>query len=255
MEFVDTHCHLSTAPPSTLPDLLEQARSSGITRLIDVGAGEGMMSAAKALAIAEKFPAVWASIGIHPHDAATFDNLRELESLAAHPKVVAIGETGLDFYRDWAPREAQVRLFEHSIAVARALRKPLIIHCRDAVEDTLRILKQDKAAEVGGVFHCYVGNGELAAELRDMNFLVSFTGILTFRKAAEIHEAARVIPLEQIMLETDMPYMAPEPFRGKQSEPKHVLLIAEKLAEIKGLSLEQIASVTTSNALRLFGLS
>ena len=190
-----------------------------------------------------------------PHDAGSFTELKHLETLAANPRVVAIGETGLDFYRDWAPKENQYRLFENTIAFAKEMRKPLIIHCRDAGEETLMILKKNGAADVGGVFHCYAEDAEFAERLADINFIVSFPGSLTFKNAVRVREAARNIPLERIMLETDAPYMAPEPHRGKPSEPAHVAHIALKLAEIKELPLEEVARVTSANAERLFHIS
>lgn len=255
MELVDTHCHLNLLEHRPLEQIIADALTHRVTRMLCVGATDGIHSAKVAVDLAERIPEVWASIGIHPHDAGTHRSIEGLEEHLSHPRVVAVGETGLDFYRDWAPQDAQRELFINTIGLAKKHKKPLIIHCRDAQDETLEILKKHKAEEVGGVFHCYPSDAVFAAKLREINFLVSFTGILTFKKATALKEAARQIPLEQIMLETDCPYMAPEPFRGQPSEPMHVARIAEVLAEIKGIPVEEVAKATTENAQRLFGLS
>ena len=254
MELVDTHCHLTYANQELLSQILSNAARVGVKRFICIGAGDGITSAAQAVALADGFPDVWASIGVHPHDAEKERSLEPLEKLAEHPKVVGVGETGLDYFRDWSPFDLQLTLFRNTIAFARNHRKPLIIHCRSAAEDTLKIIREEGAREVGGVFHCYSEDGEFAKQLADENFLVSFTGNITFKKATTLREAAKNIPLSQIMLETDMPYMAPEPFRGKESEPMHVYQVALKVAEVKGVSLDEVAAKTTQNAERLFGL-
>lgn len=204
--------------------------------------------------LAETFKNVWATIGIHPHDAGDFRELGPIAELAGHPRVVAIGETGLDYYRDWSPFEDQRKLFRHTVSFALEVGKPLVIHSREAGDDCIGILRELGAEKVGGVFHCYAEDEHFAARLAEINFLVSFTGNLTFKKAQKMRDIARAIPLDQIMLETDMPFMAPEPFRGKPSEPAHVRRIAEVLAEAKQESLEKVAAVTTANAEQLFGL-
>jgi len=250
---IDTHCHLSTLeePPETV---LERAAAAGVTKVVCIGAGGGKKSAADAVSLAERLANVWATVGVHPHDAKDHSELDDLTTLAAHPKVVAVGETGLDYFRDWAPKENQIRLFTNTIAFAKNLRKPLIIHCRDAAEETFDALKKCGAADVGGVFHCYAQDAEFAKRLEEINFIVSFPGSLTFKNASALRETAKSIPLERIMLETDAPYMAPEPFRGKPSEPAHVRQIALKLAEVKGLPLEAVAAITTATARRFFGI-
>lgn len=252
MKLIDTHCHLNTIEPEALAGVLESANACGIEAFIAIGASSGLDSIADAVRISETYRNVWCSIGIHPHDAGDFTTLEALEGYLAHEKVVAIGETGLDFYRDWAPVENQYQLFRNSIALARNCRKPLIVHCRDALEETLEVLRAEGAADVGGVFHCYAGDARYAEQLADCNFLVSFTGNLTFKKATELRETARAIPLTQIMLETDTPYMAPEPFRGKPSEPKHVYQIALRLAELHQCTLDEVARITSDNARTLF---
>ncbi len=253
-ELIDTHCHLTLLTHLSTEEALQNAASRLVTRVICVGSVQGIKSAPEAVSLAQKHANVWAAIGIHPHDAGDFTSLDQIRHLAEHPRVVAIGETGLDFFRDWSPRENQQSLFESSVELAKECGKPLIIHCREALEETISILQRLKAEQVGGVFHCYAGDVEFAKKLRDINFLVSFPGSLTFKKAQVLQETAAHIPLDQIMLETDCPYMAPEPYRGKPSEPAHVHEIAQKLAQLKDLTFEEVATATSANAERLFRL-
>ena len=255
MELIDTHCHLNFLDKAYLPQAFKNAAEHMVTKMLCVGAGEGTKSAKDAISLAEENSSVWASVGIHPNDASQGETLAEFESTAEHPRVVAIGETGLDFFRDNSRAECQETLLQDSIALAKNSRKPLIIHCRNAEEQTLAILEKCNAKEVGGVFHCYSASLDFAKKLEQVNFLVSFTGILTFKKADALRETVREIPLSRILLETDAPYMAPEPFRGKPSEPMHVYYIAKKIAEIKDISLEEVARETSENAERLFGFS
>lgn len=255
IELIDTHSHLPMLEHKSIEQVLADASANFVTRTICIGAADGLDSAAKAVELAEKYPNVWASAGVHPHDAGKVPDLSPLENMLSHPKVVAVGETGLDFFRDWSPIEDQRKVFADSIALAKNFHKPLIIHCRDAHEETIATLKRLKAEEVGGVFHCYAESHEMAKVLRDMNFLVSLTGIITFKNAHALRSSISQIPLEQIMLETDCPYMAPEPFRGGPSEPAHVLQIATQLAEIKGMTIEAIAKQTTATALSIFQIT
>ena len=251
---IDTHCHLPSLTHKPLEQILADAQAAGVTRMVCIGAADGIDSARAAVALAEQYDNVWASVGVHPHDAGNFTEVTELEQYLAHDRVVAIGETGLDFFKEWAPFPEQRMLFRNSIAMAKNCGKPLIIHCRDAHAETLATLEECGAAAVGGVFHCYAEDEEFAKKLRDINFLVSLTGILTFKNAAKLRAAVRNIPLEQIMLETDCPYMAPEPHRGKPAEPSHVRIIAETLAAVHETSVEHVARVTTATAERFFSL-
>ena len=252
MDLIDTHCHLTGKDANHVEMVLANARAVNVTRVICIGASVGITSATEAVALAEKHNNIWATIGIHPHDAGQFRNLDQIAHLASHPRVVAIGETGLDYFRDWSPFPAQKELFANSIALARRVKKPLVIHCREAQEDTYQMLCEHNAKDVGGVFHCYAGDAEFAKRLLDINFIVSFTGNITFKKADSIRETARQIPLDYIMLETDTPYMAPEPFRGKPSEPAHVYQIAFCMAELHKVTIEEVAKVTSDNARSLF---
>ena len=253
MDLIDSHSHLDSFVDK-LDEVLARAADNHVTKLISIGAGDALASNDLSAQLADKHKNIWFSIGIHPHDAEKCPDILALEKYFASPKLVALGETGLDFFRDWAPQDAQRALFRQTIQVAKELKKPLIVHCRDAAAETLKILKEEDAQKVGGVFHCFAEDAQFAQRLRDINFLVSFTGALTFKKAFDRQEAARLTPLDQILLETDSPYMAPEPFRGQSSEPYHVYYVAKKLAELKGITIEEIAAQTTTNAEKLFSL-
>lgn len=251
----DSHTHLdSEVFDEDREACIERAIAAGVTRMITIGAGQGIESARRAIALVERYPFIWATAGIHPHDAGADFDFSELETLARHPKVVAVGETGLDFFRDWSPVDKQYIYFERQIEIALAVRKPIVIHSRQAGEECVRILEQRGAQAVGGVFHCYSENAEFALRLRALGFLVSFPGFITFKKQDEARQVCSAIPLEQIMVETDAPYMAPEPHRGKRCEPSFVVETARQLATLKGVSLEEVAKQTTENALRLFSL-
>lgn len=252
MELIDTHCHLTSFDAERLSQVLINAESRNVKKMLCVGAGMGDDSPGLAVSLANKYSNIWASVGVHPHGAASVANVSHLSRLAADKRVVAIGETGLDFFRDWAPKESQVELFVSSIVLAREYKKPLIIHTRDALEETFAIMEREKAWEVGGVVHCFAGDADFAERLRDINFKVSFPGSITFKKADKLRTVVKQIPLEQIMLETDTPFMAPEPFRGKDSEPMHVYEVAKKIAELRELPIEEIARVTSKNAMELF---
>lgn len=254
MELIDTHCHLTELSKEELDAQLERARLVGVTKAICIGAGHGVEASIRAVDLASQYSNLWCSVGIHPHDATEIDNFSKIEEQASHPRVVAIGETGLDFFRDWSPFDLQEQVFIKSIKLALKVNKPLVIHCRNAGDKCLELLKLHGDSKLKGVFHCYSEDVQFAEEINKLGFIVSFPGSLTFKKADELRDRARQIPLEQIMLETDSPYMAPEPFRGKTSEPAHVRIIAECLAKVKNLTLEEIALQTTLNAVKLFGL-
>jgi TatD DNase family protein len=249
----DSHTHLdSDVFDNDREEMIGRAVAAGVTRLVTVGAGAGLDSAVRAIALAERYSFVWATVGVHPHDAGKDIDFDYLKELARHPKVVAVGETGLDFFRDWAPKDRQYLYFEQQIAIAITAKKPLVIHSRDAGAECLRILTTNGAAAVGGVFHCFSEDAEFAAKLREIGFLVSFPGFITFKKQQDVRDTCAAIPLEQIMVETDAPYMAPEPHRGKRCEPCFVVETARQLAALKGLSLQEVARQTTDNALKLF---
>ena len=252
--FIDSHVHLNAKDyAADLPAVLERARAAGIEAFLCVGAGYGAESAASAVALAEREPDVWASVGVHPQDASKDCDIEIIRTLATHPRVVAIGETGLDYFRDTSSPVAQERWFRSQIELALAVRKPLIIHSRQAAEDCIRILEEAGATAIGGVFHCYSEDAAFAKRLAQINFRVSFPGVLTFKKSEATRQAARDIPLEQILLETDGPYLAPEPNRGKRCESAMMVATAHMLARLKNLSIEEVGRITTANARALFG--
>lgn len=253
LEVIDSHTHLDS--PDLAPEqdaVVQRALTAGVTRMITIGASGVLASAYRAVELAALYPSVWATVGVHPHDAGGAFTKEELIKLAVSPKVVGIGETGLDFFRDWSPKDKQYAAFVTQIEVALEVNKPLVIHSREAGEECLKTLREHGAEKVGGVFHCYAENAEFAKRLREINFLVSFPGPLTFKKAHELREICAAIPLDQIMVETDAPYMAPEPHRGKRCEPAFVVETLKALASVKGISIEEAAHATTENAKRLF---
>jgi TatD DNase family protein len=249
---IDTHCHVySDQFDSDRPATLERAGAAGVARMIAIG--YDLPSSRAALALAQESPLIWASAGIQPHYAQTTGEaeLAELRRMLAQPRVVALGEIGLDYYHDRAPHDLQEALFRRQLSLARELDLPVVIHSRDAREDTVRILR-DAARGQPGVMHSFSGDWEYAEACLEVGFYLSFSGPLTFKKAAELHEVARRAPLDRILIETDAPYLTPHPFRGKRNEPAYVRYVAAALADLRGLSLDQIAAATTANAERLF---
>ena len=255
IELIDSHAHLDGEDfAEDIEQVIERARESGVNIIINIGATDGFLGAERSIKLAERFDSVYCTVGIHPHDAKEPSDKARILQLAAHPKVRAIGETGLDFFKEWSPKEDQYRWFRLQIEIAHELSQPLIIHSRDAGEECYEVLTEMEAEKVGGVFHCYAEDAQFAEKLKAMNFLVSFPGILTFPKSVDVQEAAKEIPLSQIMVETDAPYLAPVPFRGKRCESAHVKHTAEKLAEVKEISLEEVAKQTTENAKKFYRL-
>lgn len=254
MELVDTHAHLDFPEfDRDRDDVIRRAHEAGVTTLINVGVD--LRSSRASVQLAERFPGLYAAVGIHPHDAktATQSALTELRTLASHPKVVAIGEIGLDFYRDHSPREVQRTLFRQLLELAKELRLPVVIHARDAWEEVLAIVREVMGKRGQGVFHCFPAGVEGARQVLEMGYYVSFTGVVTFKNARAAAVLAEV-PLDRLLLETDCPFMAPEPHRGKRNEPAYVQLVAQKAAAVLGVPVAQVAQVTTGNARRLFGL-
>jgi len=252
---VDSHCHLDFADfHGRIPEILEAMRKEGVSHALCVSVTLEDFPAV--LALAEANANLFASVGVHPDypDADRVD-ADHLERLARHPKIVAIGETGLDYYRLQGDLDWQRERFRTHIRAARRCRKPLIVHTRAAAEDTLRIMREEGADEVGGVMHCFTESGEVARAAVALGFYISFSGILTFRNAAELREVARDLPLDRILVETDSPYLAPVPYRGKVNQPAYVRFVAEELARIRGLPVERIAEATSDNFFNLFGLT
>ena len=253
---IDTHIHLDFEKYQHDLDLvLERARNASVLYSICIGAGGGIESTDDAYRLAQKYPSqLFATAGVHPHDAAKDISENDLIDRASKPGIVAIGEAGFDFHYDFAPKESQEKWFRFQNELAKAKKLPLIIHSREAGPESLNLLTKLNAHEVGGVFHCYSEDDQFAKKLKDINFLVSCTGTVTFRKAQPYRDIIKNIPLNQLMLETDGPYMSPEPFRGQRSESSHVKIIAEMIAKIHDTSLDEVANITTQNAKRLFKL-
>lgn len=251
--YFDTHAHLDIPPlRESEADVVARARAAGVTRLVTVGID--LDSSARAVEIAHRHEGVHAAVGVHPHDAATLsaEALAGLERLSTCDKVVAIGETGLDYYRDRCPRDVQRDAFRRQVRLALRVGLPLVVHDRDAHEDVLSILREEGAGEAGGVLHCFSGDLAMAREVVAMNFLVSIPGTVTYKNAESLAEVVRGLPLEKLLIETDCPYLSPVPHRGKPNEPAFVPLVAARIAELKGVAPEDVARVTTLNAMRLF---
>lgn len=253
---VDTHCHLDSEYfPEGADETIARARSAGVTGFVCVGVGS-LAQTESALALAQRRPDVWATVGVHPHDAAGFspELAAELQRLASMPRVVAIGEIGLDYHYDHSPRERQAEVFRRFIQLARELNKPIVVHTRSAPADTLAILAEERAAEVGGLIHCFSEDMAFARRALDLNFDLSFSGIVTFKRSIEIQAVAAWAPADRILVETDSPYLAPVPLRGKRCEPAYVLHTARFLAELRRTSLEELAQQTSQNAARRLGV-
>lgn len=255
---VDSHCHLDFEDfRGDLPAVLGRARSAGITAMVCVGSGGDVATAERAVALANQEPDVFAAIGIHPHDAGkiTPDFWPALERMANDPRVVGIGETGLDYFYDHSPRQVQREVFEAFLRLAAAVQRPVICHVRDAHEDAVAVLRAGPIPEGGGVIHCFTGNVDDARKYLDLGMYLSFSGVITFKKADDVRQAAAFAPDDRVMVETDSPYLAPIPHRGKRNEPAFVAQSLEALARVRGVSLARAAEVTTANAFRLFRLS
>ncbi|MDR5693658.1 MAG: TatD family hydrolase [Armatimonadota bacterium] len=250
--FFDTHLHLDDEGlRSDLEGVLTRAREAGVAYLLTVGTD--VESSQVAIAIASSFPCVYAAVGIHPHEAGSVgeEAMMEIRNLARHPKVVAIGETGLDYSRDNASRLQQEALFHQHIQLARELALPVVVHCREAHGNALQILDRE---DVQVIWHCFSGSPEFARECIRRGHFLSIAGPVTFRNARRLPEVARAIPLEHLLLETDSPYLAPEPYRGHRNEPAYLPLIASRVAELRRMPMDDLAQATTENALRMFHL-
>lgn len=254
--FIDTHVHLNADQyEEDVEEVIERALAAGVSKMVVVGFDRKTIR--KAMALTERYSFIYAVVGWHPVDAVdcTEEDLRWIEELSKHPKVVGIGETGLDYYWDKSPKEVQQDVFRRQIQLAKKVKLPIIIHNRDATADVVRILEEEDAKEVGGIMHCFGGSVETAEQCIDMNFLISLGGPVTFKNAKAPKKVAAEIPLEKLLIETDAPYLTPHPHRGKRNEPFYVTLVAEEIAKIKELPIEEVASVTTKNALKLFQIN
>ncbi len=250
---IDTHAHIEIKEfDEDREVVLKRAKEAGVGYIISVGAN--LAGSRKAVELAESHENVFAAVGIHPHDVKDMDDttIQTLRELAKSSKVVAIGEIGLDYFKEFSPKEMQIRRFRELLSLAKELKKPVIIHDRDAHEDTLRILKEEGVKK--GVVHCFAGDVRFADEILKLGFYISFTGVITFPKAEDAREVVKHVPIERILVETDCPYMAPVPHRGKRNEPAFVTQVAKTIAEVKGFSDEDVARITTLNVKDLFGI-
>ncbi|GMA63981.1 TatD family hydrolase [Alicyclobacillus fastidiosus] len=253
MTLFDTHCHLMDEQFSDDVDLVIQgARAAGVKYIV-VPAID-VVTARRAIAIAERYEGVYAAVGIHPESAKDVPacDFDEVERLAAHQKVVAIGEIGLDYYWDAAPRPEQQAVLRRQIELAKRVDLPIIIHNRESTKDVVDVLRDAGAAEVGGVMHCFNETLDVAEKCMALGFYISFGGPVTFKKAEDVREVAAQIPDDRILIETDSPYLSPHPFRGKRNEPARVRLVAEQIAQVRGVDVDVLAAQTTANALALF---
>lgn len=257
LRWVDTHAHLDDRKyQADQLEVIQRAMGAGVTTIINIGAD--LASSRASVKLAEGSPGLYATVGVHPHDAATVDRgaLDELRRLAQHPRVVAIGEIGLDYYRDLSPRPQQREAFAAQLDLAASLGKPVVIHDREAHDETVGLLNEwaRGGASRAGVMHCFAGDLALARRVLDLGFYIGVDGPVTFNNARRLVELVRQLPADRLLLETDCPYLTPHPHRGRRNEPAYVPLIAQRIAEIKEVSLAWIASVTSANAARLFGL-
>jgi TatD DNase family protein len=252
---IDSHAHLEMPEfRKDLDEVIQRAKHSGIDYIFTVGTEKKDWK--RAVEIAHSYPSVYAVLGVHPHNAKEIDEQTYalLREHCRDEKVKAYGEIGLDFYRNLSPREVQLKRFQEQIGLARELQLPIVIHDREAHRETVEILKSEKAAEYGGIIHCFSGDDEMAHACLDMGFYISIPGSITFRNAERFREIVKKLPLESLLVETDAPFITPEPFRGKRNEPSYVRYTARKVAEVKGVSFEKIAEVTSENALKVYRL-
>lgn len=272
--FIDSHCHIDGEQfDSDRDEVVQRAKDAGVAAMLTVGTGDPHSDDfRRAVAVAEKYDNVYASVGVHPHDAKLYDDAAEdhlIDLVKSSKKVIAWGEIGLDFYYDHSPRDVQIEVFRRQISTARELDLPIIVHSRDANDETVGVLTEECGGEThdrnretengserfrGGVMHCFGGTPEMAQALMKLGFLISFAGNVTFKKAENLREAARVVPLDRLLIETDCPFLTPVPFRGKRNEPAFVVHTAKFLADLYGVGVQALAEQTSKNFLDLFKL-
>ena len=252
---IDSHAHIQGKEyAGETAAVIQRAAEAGVEQIIVVGGAGDMSSNIAAVTLAESCANLYATVGMHPHDAKDVgeEELQELKKLAAHPKVIAVGETGLDYYYNHSPREVQRRVFAQFIGLAKETGLPLVVHERDAAIEAAGLLRSEDAGKIRGVIHCFTGDYEAACGYLDLGFYLSFTGIITFKNADALREVVRKVPLERIFVETDSPYLTPVPHRGKRNEPAYVRFVAETVANVKDVAVEEVAQVTTANVKQLF---
>lgn len=259
--FVDSHAHIDGPEfDADRDEIIERAHDSGVTTILNVGTGDphsGVFE--RAVEVGRKYPPVYTAIGTHPHDARFYDDAAEQKTkslIQTGERVVAWGEIGLDFHYDNSPRDVQMEVFKRQLRQARECDIPVIIHTREAERETIEILKSDyDGATRKGVFHCFSGSKDLALRALELDFLISFSGIVTFKKAEELREIAKEVPLDRLLVETDCPFLAPVPYRGKRNEPAYVVEVARCIAELRGVETEEIARITTENFKRFLQIT
>ena len=254
VKFIDSHCHLDNEQfDSDRDEVIQRALDAGVEHMVAIGSGDGPPDLEAGIRLADRYAEFYCTVGVHPHDAAKAnqETFQRLAELLQHPKAVALGEIGLDYHYDHSPREVQRDVFIEQMRIASDARKPIVIHTREAWDDTLSLLREHWPAEIGGIMHCFSGSAAEAQASLDLGFYLSFGGIVTFPKSLDIQESARLAPTDRILIETDAPFLAPVPKRGKRNEPAFVVETARKLAELRGESLESIAATTTTNCRRL----
>jgi TatD DNase family protein len=260
-QFIDSHCHIDGPEyDADRDEVIARAREAGVTTMLNVGTGDPHSGAfERAVELAEKHDEIYAAVGVHPHDAKLFDDAAEerlINLIKGSKRVVAWGEIGLDYHYDHSPRDVQREVFQRQLKLARGLNLPVIIHSREADEDTVSILREELSGyERAGVLHCFGGSLQMARNAIDLGFYVSFAGNLTFKKAEDLREVARQLPLERLMVETDCPYLTPVPFRGKRNEPARVVETAACLAALHESDVSEVARITSENFARLFGVT
>jgi TatD DNase family protein len=259
MDLIDSHAHIDSPQFADDRDsMLARARAAGVNSILAIGTGPGPGKLNAAMPFAEAHDWIYTTVGIHPHEAkeVTPTHLESLARLASHPKVIAWGEIGLDYHYDHSPRDVQQRVFRQQMELAHAAKLPIIIHCRDAWSDCLDVLEKDwRPTALGGILHCFTSTIEDARRGLELGFMISFTGNLTYPKAQNIRDVAKALPSENILIETDSPYLAPQPVRGKRNEPAYVAEVAKALANVRDLGTEEIAAMTADNFRRFFHLA
>lgn len=251
----DTHCHLNVdAFEEDVEETIERAKELGVSKFAVVGFDTETIK--NSLELSQAHPEIYSIIGWHPTEAGSYspDIQESLIQLLGQDKVVAMGEMGLDYYWNTSPKEVQEKVFRQQIQIAKDLKLPISIHMRDAIEDTYRILKEEDVSSIGGIMHSYSGDVDYMKRFLDLGMHISLSGVVTFKKAVEVHEVAKVVPLDRLLIETDAPYLAPVPYRGKRNEPGYVRYVAERVAELREMDFEELANVTMTNARRLFRL-
>ncbi|MBM7855176.1 TatD DNase family protein [Desulfohalotomaculum tongense] len=255
MNLIDSHAHIDDERfDEDREQVIERARQNGLSKIINIG--HDLESSRRSVQLAEKYRFIYAAVGVHPHDAKDVpgDYLEQLKEMSRQDKVLSIGEIGLDYYYDLSPREVQKKVFIEQLNLAKELNLPVVIHLRDAYGDFLDIMRVEGLEPITGVMHCYSGSWEVAKECLNMGFYISFAGPVTFKNAQKVREVAARVPLERLLVETDCPYLTPVPHRGKRNEPAYVKYVAEQLAALKGITLEELSQSVCRNAEKLFGI-